>query len=146
VQCLNQMSIRRKVSLSITILIPALLLIVNLAHGQDCEKLKDGKYKVKFKRQYGGDKYVLLLEGDSFTNIKHDQEIKGKVKVNEDCTLRLDYLIKPDTTNSVQKILSNSFKPYFEFENTSGRKLKFRLTGYGGPHTTAGEGYIIKID
>jgi len=39
-----------------------------------------------------------------------------------------------------------SSKPYFEFKKTSGKKLKFRLMGYGGPHTTAGEGHFVKID
>jgi hypothetical protein len=140
------MSTGRKFRISIFILVPALLLLVNLAQGQDCEKLTDGKYKVKFEKRYGGAKYILLLAGDSFTEIRDDQEIKGKIDVNEDCTLRLDYLTKPDTTNAVQQLLSKSSKPYFEFEKTSGKKHKFRLTGYGGPHTTAGEGHAVKID
>jgi hypothetical protein len=89
---------------------------------------------------------VLFLEGDGFTDIKGDQEIKGKIDVNGDCTLRLDYPIKPDTSNAIQQMFSKSSKPYFEFETTSGKKLKFRLTGYGGPHTTAGEGHFVKID
>lgn len=109
-------------------------------------KAQGWQIKVKFKKRYGGAKYILLIDGKDFTEVKGDQEIKGRIDINEDCTLQFDYLIKPDTANAVGTLLSKSSKPYFDLKKTSGRKLKFRLTGYGGPHITAGEGYIIKIN
>ena len=139
------MNLKRKISLSISATIAALLLLGNFAHGQDCKKLDDGKYRVKFKKEYGGASYVLLLEGDHFTKLMGGREIKGKIDGNGDCTLRLNYMITSDTTtNAVQRVLSKSSMPYFEFQTTRGRRLKFRLTGYAGPHTTSGEGQLIK--
>lgn len=131
--------------MSISATTTALLLLGKLAHGQDCEKLEDGKYRVKFNKEFGSASYVLSLEGDYFTELKDGREIKGKIDGNENCTLRLNYMITSDTTsNAVQRVLSKSSKPYFEFQTTRGRRLKFRLTGYAGPHTTSGEGQFIK--
>lgn len=130
---------------SLSIVVALLILPIYFAHGQECAKLSDGKYKVKFSKQYGGSRYVLLLEGDHFTEIRKGREIEGDVKINEDCILQLDHHIKWDTTIVVQKVLSKSTQPYFKFQNTTGSTLKFRLTGYGGAHVTSGEGKFIRI-
>lgn len=114
------------------------------AHGQDCEELKDGKFKVKFNKEYGGARYLLSLEGNVFTEVRNGQEVKGQIAINENCNLRLDYATQPESVNA-ENPLSKSSERYFEFERTLGKRLKFRLTGYGGPHTTAGEGQFVRI-
>lgn len=130
----------------LSIVVALLILPVYFVHGQDCAKLSDGKYKIKFSKQYGGSTYVLLLDCDHFTKIGKGQEIKGDVKINDDCILQLDHHIKWDTTIVVQRVLSKSTQPYFKFHSTTGSTLKFRMTGYGGPHVTSGEGKFIRID
>ncbi len=90
--------------------------------------------------------YILLIKQDRFKQFSGGKEINGKIELNEDCMLRLDYLVKWDTTNNVQKLLGQSDKPFFKFEKTTGKRIRFRLTGYAGPHTTAGEGKFIKDD
>lgn len=42
----NKTSIRRNEKISIAILVFASFVLANLAHGQNCEKLKDGKSKL----------------------------------------------------------------------------------------------------
>ena len=121
------------------------LLQFDVTYGQACQKLSDGKYRVKFKKEFGGARYKLLLEGDHFTELREGEEIKGTVEINESCTLQLDYKIKWDTTNRLQNVLSKSNQPSFIFESTQGKRLKFRLTGYGGPQVTSGEGVLVKL-
>lgn len=113
------------------------------AQGQDCKKLEDGKYKVKFKER---DDIILLIDKDSFTQIADGRKVRGKIELNADCILRLDYLTQWDTLNNLQKMLSRSNQPYFKFEKTDGKRFRFRLTGYAGPHVTAGRGKFIRID
>jgi hypothetical protein len=79
------------VKISILTLVSVILLQVNTTYGQDCQKLPDGKYRVKFNKQFGGVAYKLLLEGDRFTELRKGEEIKGTVEINENCTLLLDY-------------------------------------------------------
>lgn len=128
-----------------SIVIITILLKVNLVFGQDCDKLSDGKYKVKFDKQYGGGSYTLILEGDQFTETIKGKDFNGKVEINENCKLLLDHKMQLDTTNAVQRVFFNSQQPYFEFEGTRGKKLRFRLTGFGGPHITAGTGAMTKV-
>jgi hypothetical protein len=88
--------------LRLNILVSSLmaLCLVNFPYEQDSEKLKDGKYKVKFEEKYGGAKYVILLKGDAFTVTKGGQETKGRIDVNANCILVMDYL-ESDSTNAV---------------------------------------------
>lgn len=134
------------VKTSILTLISLILLQVNTTHGQDCQKLPDGKYRVKFDKQFGGVSYKLQLEGDRFIQLREGEETQGTVEINESCTLLLDYKIKWDTTNELQRVLSKSRQPAFIFETTQGKRLRFRLTGYAGPHVTSGEGTFIKLN
>ena len=116
-----------------------------ISHAQDCKRLDDGRYRVKFKKLgYDAFKYILLIDKDNFIEYRDGKEIKGKIAENANCTLRLDYLINPDSLDSFQKKLFSSM-PYFEFEDTSRRKIRFRLTGSSGPHATAGEGKFVKV-
>jgi len=128
------------------ILVISLQLFAILVQSQDCESLKDGDYKVKFKKGYGGVTYILKINKGRFTEIHGSDEISGDVSLNENCALRLDYPIKWDTTNQLQKVLSKSNGPYFDFESTKGKKINFRLTGYGGPHVTSGEGVFVRLE
>jgi len=141
-QCSEQlmMNIRR-----FLLTISAVLFAI-LTHGQDCEKLPDGKYRVKFKRSYGGVNYILTIKQGRFLEIRDKQEVSGNVALNEGCALRLDYTIKWDTTIQLQKVLSTSTPPYFDFQGTKGKRIKFRLTGYGGPHVTSGEGVFLRLE
>jgi hypothetical protein len=128
------------------LLVIAIILFATLVQGQDCEKLKDGNYKVKFKKSYGGATYILNIKQNRFTEIHDNKEISGDIALNEDCALRLDYPIKWDTTIQLQKVLSTSNPPYFDFQSTRGKRIRFRLTGYGGPHVTSGEGVFVKLE
>jgi len=123
-----------------------LQLFAILVQSQDCESLKDGNYKVKFKKGYGGATYILKISSGRFTEIRGSDEISGDVLLNENCALRLDYPVKWDTTNHLQKVLLKSDGPYFDFDGTKGKRINFRLTGYGGPHVTSGEGVFSRIE
>jgi hypothetical protein len=138
-----------KNELSVVCFICFMLVTLSLSSftkADSCGKLEDGRYRVKFnKAGYRAFEYILSIDGENFIEYKNGKEVRGKIIENGDCTLRLDYLIKTDSLNNIQKTLLNSGQAYFEFENTRGRKIKFRLTGYAGPHTTAGEGQFVKI-
>jgi hypothetical protein len=117
--------------------------------GQDCKKLQDGQYKVKFKSRYEKPDYTLLVTGDSIQILNKNEKVtKGRIEWLSGCYFKFHLEDdtqkngKIDSLNNIQSALLTLGEPCYEFLN---EKNEFRETYCGNLHITISEGQIIKL-
>lgn len=118
----------------------------SFAQTDECKKLEDGKYSVKFKR-FPESNYILRIDKNQFTKThKKGQEKKGTIEWSGDCY----FVLSSDTVTVnnpvIEKIKLGLGNPCYELTKTKGRVTSFVLTRSGNLNILLDEGRLKKID
>ena len=120
------------------------ILLSTALRGQECEKLENGKYKIKPK---GFADYELQIDNDDFiTTAKDGKQNKGKIIWTSTCVFVLNYEKQKEQTDSLdffQKIHKGWGQQCFDLAGA--KSNKFRQTWTGNLHVTSSEGRIARV-
>ncbi len=129
-----------------TLLAVVTIILTSFTDTDDCKRLEDGKYKVKFKRLPESN-YILSIDKNQFTRTdKKGKETKGTIEWTGDCY----YVLSSDTVTLdnpvIEKIKLGLGVPSYELTKTKGRVTYFILTRSANLDIMLDEGKLIKID
>ena len=144
----DQEHVRQKIQNRTTFIFATLVTIVltSFANTEDCKRLEDGKYKIKFKR-FPESNFILRIDKNQFIKTdKNGQETKGTIEWTGDCY----FVLSSDTVTMgnpvIEKIKLGLGNPCYELTKTKGRVTSFILTRSGNLSILIDEGKLKKID
>lgn len=129
-----------------TLLVLVTITLTSFSDTDDCKRLGDGKYKVRFKR-FPKSNYILSIDKNQFTKTdKKGQETKGTIEWSGDCS----FILSSDTVTLdnplAEKIKLGLGVPSYELTKTKGRVTSFVLTRSANLNIMLDEGKLIKLD
>jgi hypothetical protein len=147
----DQEHVRQEKKIRTTLILVTLLILTTVfstsfTETEECKRLKDGKYKVQFKR-FPKSNFTFQIDKNKFIRTdKSGNVTKGTIEWTSDCS----FILSSDTTtadnNVTKQIKLGLGSPCYELTKTRGRVTSFVLTRSNNLNILIDEGKIKQLE